>query len=171
MSGKRNNLVIKRIKLGSGVFTKRKFNKGEKIINFRGPHIPYEKMPQPYVAVDDHYVQIGDRLFMGPSGGMDDFINHSCDPNSGLIIKGKKVFLIAIRDIKNGEEIVWDYSTTMYESEFPDKWEMDCDCGSPKCRKRIVDFKDLPKRLQQKYLKAGVVPKYIIKTAKFINRE
>ena len=154
---------------GAGAFASRNFKKGEKIIDFNGPRVPYKQMPSPYSEVDDHYVQIGKKLFMGPSGGIDDYVNHSCDPNSGLIIKGKKVFLIAIRNIKKGEEIVWDYSTTMYEAEFPDKWEMDCDCGSPKCRKRIVDFKDLPERLQQKYIKAGVVPGYIIKTLKFKN--
>jgi len=99
---------------------------------------------------------------MGPSGGIDDFFNHSCEPNAGLVIKEKKIFLKAIKNIKKGSEITWDYSTTMYEAEFPDKWEMDCVCGSKKCRQRIVDFKELPKKIQLRYIKAGVVPAYIL---------
>jgi len=156
---------------GTGAFATRKFKKGEKIVDFLGPLVPYKKMPQPYTDVDDHYVQIGKTLFMGPSGTIDDYFNHSCDPNSGLVIKGKKVFLKAIEDIKKGEEIVWDYSTTMYEIEFPDKWEMDCECGSSKCRQRITDFNDLPPALQQKYIKAGVVPAYVLRLMKKRHRK
>jgi len=54
---------------------------------------------------------------MGPSGGVDDFFNHSCDPNAGLQIDGQKVWLVAIKNITQGEEITWDYSTTMDEDD------------------------------------------------------
>lgn len=40
--------------------------------------------------------------------------NHSCNPNS--FIKGKNE-LVALRDIKKGEEITFDYSTTMDDNE------------------------------------------------------
>jgi hypothetical protein len=43
-----------------------------------------------------------------------------------------------------------------------DEWEMDCICGSEKCRKRIRDFKYLPKSIQQYYAHLGIVPKYIL---------
>ena len=68
----------------------------------------------------------------------------------------------SIKDIKKGEEITWDYSTTMDE----DKWEMDCVCQSKNCRKRIKDFKYLPKEIQQKYIKLGIVPDYILENLK-----
>ena len=96
---------------------------------------------------------------MGPSGGLNDFLNHLCNPNSGLKIEGKRVTLIAIKNIKKGKEIKWDYSTTMDE----DDWELDCKCGSKNCRKRIKDFKYLPKKLRQKYIKLRIVPEYILK--------
>lgn len=63
---------------------------------------------------------------------------------------------MAIKDIEKGEEITWDYSTTMDE----DIWEMDCNCGSKKCRKRIRDFKYLPKEIKERYVKLGIVPDY-----------
>ena len=85
-------------------------------------------------------------------------INHSCNPNSGLVFKKNKIMLTAIRTIRKYEEITWDYSTTMDE----DEWEMDCLCGNKNCRKRIRDFKYLPRRIQQKYIKLGIVPKYIL---------
>jgi len=152
-------LIVKNTKNGRGVFANRDFKKGEIIFEFHGNFCTYEELPTPYNEVEDHYVQIGENLYMGPSGDIDDFFNHSCDPNSGLKINDKKVFLIAIKDIKKDNEITYDYSTTMDE----DDWEMDCNCGSKNCRGRIRDFKYLPPDIQKKYLDLGIIPEYILK--------
>jgi len=96
---------------------------------------------------------------MGPSGEVDDFFNHSCDPNAGLKITVTKAVLIAIKDISPGQEITWDYSTTMDE----DDWEINCNCGSNNCRGKIRDFKYLPPEIQQKYLTLDIVPEYIVR--------
>lgn len=71
------------------------------------------------------------------------------------------VTLVAIRPIASGEEITWDYSTTMSE----DDWEMDCNCGAPSCRKRIRDFKYLPPKLREHYQVLGIVPEYVLEPA------
>ncbi len=147
---------------GKGVFANRGFRKSEEIICFKGKLLSHKQLPVPYDSVDDHFVQIGPKLYMGPSGKPDDFINHSCNPNSGLKIIGKKIILVAVRKIKTGEEICWDYSTTMDE----DDWEMECECGSIICRRIVRDFKHLPIGLQKKYLKLEIVPDYIIKSLK-----
>lgn len=152
-----DNLILRQSKIGKAVFANRDFRKGEKIIEFKGKLFTYEQLPSPYNKVEDHYIQIDRNLYMGPSNELDDFINHSCNPNSGLKFKGKKVFLIAIKNIKKSEEITWDYSTTIDE----DNWEMDCLCGNKNCRKRIRDFKYLPREIQQKYIRLGITPKYI----------
>jgi hypothetical protein len=47
-----------------------------------------------------------------------------------------------------------------------DEWEMDCKCKSKNCRKRIRDFKYLPKEIQEKYLRLGIIPKYCKKKSK-----
>ena len=41
-----------------------------------------------------------------------------------------------------------------------DNWEMNCKCGSKNCRKIIKNFKYLPKKIQQKYIKLKIVPDY-----------
>jgi hypothetical protein len=87
---------------------------------------------------------------------MDDFVNHSCEPNAGLNIQGMDVVLLAIRDIEPDEEIYFDYSTTMDEDDF----EMICHCKKPSCRKVIRDFKHLPADRKRFYLSKGVVPEY-----------
>lgn len=152
-------LILKDTKNGRGVFASKDFKKGEIIFKFYGDFFTYDELPAPYSKVEDRYVQIGENLYLGPSGDVDDFFNHSCDPNSGLKINGKEVFLVAIKDIKKGDEICWDYSTTMDE----DDWEMNCNCGSKSCRGRIRDFKYLPSDIQKKYLDLGIVPEYIQK--------
>jgi hypothetical protein len=152
-------LVVKNTQNGKGVFADKDFDKGEIILEFRGKFFTYEELPTPYNEVEDHYVQIDKNLYMGPSGNIDDFFNHSCVPNTGLKIDGKKVFLIAVSNIKKGDEITWDYSTTMDE----DDWEMDCQCGNKNCRGRIRDFKYLPPDIQKKYSDLGIVPEYISK--------
>ena len=154
---KDKKIIVKNSKNGAGVFANKNLEKGEVILEFHGELFTREELPKPYNEVEDHYLQIDNDLYMGPSGEADDFFNHSCDPNAGLSFAGKKIFLVAIENIADGDEITWDYSTTMNE----DDWEMECKCGSKSCRGRIRDFKYLPEKIQKKYLDLKIVPKYI----------
>ena len=158
-----NNLIFGKSNIsGKGIFANKSFKEGEEIIEFKGELFTYANLPTPYDKVDDHYVQIDKDLYMGPSGYFDDFINHSCDPNSGLKINAKKAILIAIKDIKKGNEITWDYSTVILERD----WELNCLWQSKNCRKTIRNFNHLPKEAQQRYIKLGIVPKYIVEDLK-----
>jgi hypothetical protein len=91
-------------------------------------------------------------IYLDPPGR---YINHSCDPNCGIT---PALHLIAIRDIMQDEELTYDYSTTMLERH----WTMECKCGSARCRKVVRDFDQLPKQLQEHYLKLNVVQRYIV---------
>jgi len=62
----------------------------------------------------------------------DFFINHSCAANVWFHPTENK--FLARRDIKQGEEITYDYGTT----ECNTKWFMDCLCGLECCRGRIT---------------------------------
>lgn len=155
------SVAVTKTRNGEGVVAVRRLELGESIVEFSGPLLTREQLPRPYGRVPDHYIQIGANLYMGPSGGVDDLFNHSCDPNAGLRIKGTTVILITIRTIRPGSEVTWDYSTTMDEDEF----ELDCNCGAPTCRKRIRDFKHLPKGLRDRYNRLGIVPRYALESA------
>lgn len=82
-------------------------------------------------------------------------VNHSCTPNAGL--RSDRI-LVALGDISAGEEICYDYSTTMSER----RWTMECACAASNCRGTIGDFHDLPTSLQQHYLRLGVVQSFIV---------
>ena len=61
------------------------------------------------------------------------YINHSCDPNCEVeIIKGK-IWVVAIKDIKKGDEINYDYGY-----DLDDFHKHHCLCGSDSCVGYIV---------------------------------
>ena len=157
-------LFMKQRNYGKGVFAGCNFGKGDKILDFSGPVIHRSQLPIPIFPENDYYLQIGEDLFLGPSGQLDDFVNHSCEPNAGIVVEVNRVTLLAVGPIECGEEIYFDYSTTMYNAPC----EIDCHCKSPSCRGRIKNFLLLPVPVQQKYVQLGIVPDYILK--KFLKK-
>jgi SET domain-containing protein len=135
-----------------GVFANRDIAPGEVILRIDGPLIDFAETkrrgPRECMAI-----QIGNDRYIDtqPPGVL---VNHSCNPNAG--IRGNK-YLIALREIRKGEEIRYDYSTTMEEHSFT----MQCLCGAPACRRTIGDFSTLPRHTQQKYIAQGIVMSFI----------
>jgi len=58
------------------------------------------------------------------------FVNHSCEPNSKLLITQEGVFLESMRMIDVGEEITLDYTLTEEMGEL-----IECNCKSVKCKR------------------------------------
>ncbi len=72
-------------------------------------------------------------------------INHSCDPNCETDIYDGHVWIIAIRDIKEGEELSYNYNFDLDNYE-----EHPCLCGTKRCLGYIVGDeyrKELRKKL------------------------
>lgn len=84
------------------------------------------------------------------------YFNHSCEPNCGL---NPALDLVVINPVKEGEELCWDYSTSMLERN----WHAACHCGNALCRKVIGDFDGLPPSLQEVYISLNIVQAYILK--------
>ena len=151
-------LITAKSRNGTGIFADKNFKEQNEVLKLqKGKLITYEEIE--YNKLEDRYLQIDKKLYFNPFGNTINFLNHSCDPNTGIIIKENEIYLIAIKDIKKGEEITFDYSTTMDE----DDWTMVCNCGSENCRGIIKDFKYLPTPIQEKYIKLEIVPDYILK--------
>jgi len=153
---------------GRGVYTKEPFRLGDEILEFKGPAVTIEDLPRPYTAENDYYLQIGENLFLGPSGELDDYVNHSCEPNCGVKFNTDGIKLVAIAPIAAGHQITFDYSTTMHNFD----WEMNCGCGSNTCRQQVKNFVELPAEIQARYIKLGIVPDFILKNLdrQFVNR-
>jgi hypothetical protein len=150
-------LILRETPNGRGLFADTPYRKGQRIYRYHGPLLSLKQQTPGFVA--DHSLQIGPESFFGPSGDKGDYVNHSCDPNAGIVIASLRgVHLTAVRDIPAGEEIVFDYSTTMSN----DPWTMECRCGAPACRRVIREYRTLPPDLQRRYCDLGIVPWYCI---------
>lgn len=97
--------------LGRGVFAAKAFAEGETILRFTGQMIRYPDT----VAKGDaeaNPLQVGRDTYIDLEvPGV--IVNHSCEPNAGI---HGDVVLVALRPISLGEEIRYDYSTTMWEA-------------------------------------------------------
>lgn len=142
---------------GRGLFSLEPISSSETIFYFGGKHLYQHQLPARHLS--DYYLQIGADLYLGPSGEADDLVNHSCQPNSAVIIRNRwQVLLTAISPISPQEEITFDYSLTW--SEGPEEALEKCQCGSSSCRGSISSFRFLPEEIKKKYLALGLVPEY-----------
>jgi uncharacterized protein len=135
-------VTVKRTKYGRGVFATGTIRRGEIVAEFDGP-IFDDDFDGWNEDLRNHAIQIGKALWRD-SNGVARLINHSCEPNCGI---KKLTKIVAMRTIHPGEEITWDYEMT----EKSDWWRMRCRCGAPTCRKRIGNYKNLPKEKRRKY--------------------
>lgn len=143
---------------GRGVIAREPIPAGSHILDFVGPVVNGAQ-------VADHglFLQVGNDAFLGSSGGLDDYVNHACEPNCGLRPEGETIRLVAIRDIAPGEELTFDYSTWMTGGIWRNEtWQVEgCGCGGPGCRGQVVDFMMLPIELRERYLAWRVVPAFV----------
>lgn len=146
-------LAVRNSKFGKGLFAVENILKNSPIIQIKGEEINFSDSLE-LGSKESFCLQIGIDQYILPEEPFI-FINHSCDPNSGI---NRTLKLIALRSIAKGEEITWDYSTSMLERH----WTMKCQCGSPICRQLISDFDLLPKNVQSHYIRREIVMQYII---------
>jgi uncharacterized protein len=170
--------VSNTVKYGIGVFTADNIMKGQKIINLEGKRITFEECRK---MVNNNKVNIDDPLQIGKSrfivlNHVSRAFNHSCEPNAGL----RKINeLFALKNIKSGEEITYNYSTTVGPNiEFaeaneikPGSWSMLCKCGSKNCRKVLGNILTLPPKTLEKYKKLGAIQNYIKRELKKNNKD
>ncbi|MDA8389559.1 MAG: SET domain-containing protein [Gammaproteobacteria bacterium] len=117
---------------GRGVFADCDIPAGAVLVVFKGPLLRREQ-----VEPGSYHLQIGEDLYIGASGEADDYVNHSCEPNAGF--RGG-LALCALRPIRAGEEIAWDYSCAIDEEDFPG---FPCACGAASCRGVVRSFRHL----------------------------
>ncbi|MBW8722712.1 MAG: SET domain-containing protein-lysine N-methyltransferase [Polaromonas sp.] len=134
---------------GKGVFAVQDLAEGETLIEYIGeiinwkealrrhPHDPKDPNHTFYFHIDEDHV-----IDAKHGGNSSRWINHSCKPNCEAVIEenqnGKrhkdKVFIEAIRKIKPGEELTYNYGITLDEphtAKLKKLWA--CKCGAKNC--------------------------------------
>jgi uncharacterized protein len=61
------------------------------------------------------------------------FLNHSCAPNCEAELVNGRIWIVALRDIRAGEEVTFDYGY-----DLDDYREHPCRCGAAECAGYIV---------------------------------
>ena len=132
---------------GRGAFAVRFIRKGTRIIEYVGQRITSDiadaryddTRSQPHhtflFALDDDTAI--DAAYEGNDAR---FINHACEPNCEAVMEGDRVFIEALKSIRIGEELVYDYRYVV-DPDF-DLAELratyPCRCGAETCRGTIA---------------------------------
>jgi uncharacterized protein len=136
-------IVVRRSKVhGNGCFARRDIPKGTRIIEYLGERISHKEADRRYEGADvsdNHtFLFIADRktVIDATTGGNEArWINHHCDGNCESETEKGRVFVDAIKDMKKGEELGYDYQIGRDRNDPPNVDEIyACRCGSPKCR-------------------------------------
>ena len=134
---------------GRGVFAMRDIPEGERLIEYRGevidwpealrrhPHDPSQPNHTFYFHLDDGRVIDGN-----VDGNASRWINHACEPNCEADEIDGRIFIRALRDLRAGEELFFDYRLVIDERMTArPKREYACRCGSPRCRGTMLASK------------------------------
>lgn len=131
---------------GKGVFALQDIAAGELLIEYTGeiinwaqalerhPHDPLDPSHTFYFHVDE------DRVIDAYVGGNSSrWINHACNPNCEADEQNGRIFIKALRNIRVGEELSYDYGlvideryTAALKAQYP------CWCGADNCRGTLL---------------------------------
>lgn len=131
---------------GRGVFAARKIPAGTRIIEYKGELIDNDEANrrENLKAADDFHTfffSLEDgRIIDGGSRGNDArWINHACEPNCEAQEEDGRVFIYALRDIRRGEELNYDYGLLLEGRHTPKvKRNYACRCGAKTCRGTLL---------------------------------
>lgn len=117
---------------GCGVFAREQMQKGELICFWGGRVVAADELDPAISHFNQRVLQIDEGLYLETPEPLEpaDCFNHSCEPNLGFT---GQIGLIAMREIKAGEELCFDYA--MCDGSPYD--EFDCTCGTKNCRRRV----------------------------------
>tara|TARA_B100000242_G_C42955690_1_gene443194 strand:- start:40 stop:501 length:462 start_codon:yes stop_codon:yes gene_type:complete len=131
---------IKKSKIdNNGLYATCNIKKGTKIIEYKGKIISTKK------SDDDPKFDNGKAIYLFNLNKRYDLdgdfkfntarlINHSCDPNCEVFGTGLKIWVYAMKDIKKGDELSYDYGFSFDE----DYKNYPCRCGAKNCIGYIV---------------------------------
>lgn len=143
---------------GRGVYAIAPIKKGTRVLEYLGERISHGEADARYETKGDDdghtFLFIASNrtvIDAGVDGNDARFINHSCAPNCETVIENSRVFIDAIRNIKPGEELGYDYQLTWESTD--DAAELAlyaCRCGAKKCRGTMLDEEPIDKRAADK---------------------
>lgn len=124
---------IGRSRTGLGLFATRLIKKNSRIAEYKGRLLTTKQANKIEANGNRYLYEINSRWTIDgtPRSNIARYANHSCNPNADSYNVKRRVFIRAIRNIKPGEEIVYDYGTDYLKNVIG---RSNCQCS--RCRKR-----------------------------------
>lgn len=126
---------------GRGLFAAQDIAAGERLIEYKGKRYAKGEMPDLGDDGITRFVCLSDGTGIDGTGWAA-LANHGCNPNCELVEEEgsspPRAWLYALRDVKKGEELVWDYRLDVNcRQEAFSAWA--CACGAKDCRGTMAD--------------------------------
>jgi SET domain-containing protein len=124
---------IGRSPTGLGLFATKPIKKRTRIAEYKGRLLGTKDAARLERRGNLYLYEINGRWTIDgtPRSNVARYVNHSCNANCDSIAVKRRVFIIALRNIKPGEEITYDYGTDYLKNVIG---RSKCQCG--RCRRR-----------------------------------
>lgn len=138
---------------GRGLFAGQAIKPGTPVIEYAGERITPKEAQRRYPEQEgkprvNHLLNVDKRTTIdgGVDGNEARYANHSCDPSCELLVYKKRVFLIALRPLKKGDEVTYDYNLVIHgDVDVPTALKATaCNCGAESCRRTMLRIDDDP---------------------------
>lgn len=128
------DLRVRRSSAGLGLFTESAIPKGACIIEYVGRQVSKEESE---TSKSKYLFEISKKKTIDgkPKWNKAGYINHSCRPNAESEIHSGRVFILATRNIKPGEELVYDYGKEYFNEHIK---PFGCRCEKCKEKKAVA---------------------------------
>jgi len=151
-----NGYIIKNSKIhGKGLFANKNFKKDELIFKVDLSKLPKIKSKNKLSEEQKFHIDYAGRGKYVLATHPYVYINHSCDPN--VLIKHETISkskFYAMKDIKKGEQLTYDYGGNAMDQIDKELWTIKCLCGAKICRGTLSTcFLKQPIEIQKRYYK------------------
>lgn len=124
------NFEVKRTNTGLGLFATKPIPKGKRIVEYLGPLVTNDVVDK---SNKKYFFEVNSKWTIDGSSrsNIARYINHSCRPNADAYVSGRRVWIWSRKNIKAGEEILYDYGKDYFQ------WFIEpIGCKCPKCKSK-----------------------------------
>ncbi len=108
------DLKVKRASAGLGLFAGETIKKGTCIIEYVGPEVSEKEQE----TISSRYLFAINKkktINGAPRYNTARYINHACKPNAEPVIRNARIFIMATKTIRPGDEITYDYGKEYFD--------------------------------------------------------